>query len=89
MTGLNQMSAKGQKSGHARIVLHKGEGRFATALFDLFKQFCQAVALRFLRHPSRPNAPRPVAKSGSAVGSGTVLTGVNEKKRGSAIATDT
>ena len=22
------------------------------------------VAFRFLRHPSRPNAPRPVAKSG-------------------------
>jgi len=25
-----------------------------------------AVFFRFLRHPSRPNAPRPVAKSGRA-----------------------
>jgi len=31
-----------------------------------------AIAFFFLRQPSRP---RPVAKSGSAAGSGTVLTG--------------
>ena len=29
-----------------------------------------ACAFRFLRQPSRPNAPKPVAKSGSAPGSG-------------------
>src|SRR5262249_56748354 len=34
----------------------------------------QAAAFRFLRQPSRPNAPRPVAKSGKAVGSGTALS---------------
>src|SRR5260221_14090924 len=27
-------------------------------------------AFRFLRHPNEPNAPRPVAKSGSAAGRG-------------------
>ena len=31
-----------------------------------------AAAFRFLRQPSRPNAPRPVAKSGRAAGSGVV-----------------
>ena len=31
---------------------------------------------RFLRQPSRPKPPRPVAKSGSAAGSGVVATGV-------------
>jgi len=30
------------------------------------------ATFRFLRQPSRPNAPRPVAKSGRAVGSGVV-----------------
>jgi hypothetical protein len=30
-------------------------------------------SLRFLRQPSRPNAPRPVAKSGSAAGSGVCV----------------
>src|SRR5215468_742716 len=30
-----------------------------------------AAAFFFLRQPSRPNAPRPVAKSGSVAGSGT------------------
>jgi hypothetical protein len=29
-----------------------------------------AIALRFLRQPSRPNAPRPEAKRGRAAGSG-------------------
>src|SRR5215471_20121493 len=33
----------------------------------------QAAAFHFLRQPSRPNAPRPVAKSGSAAGSGVVI----------------
>ena len=35
------------------------------------------MELPFLRKASRPNAPRPVAKSGSAPGSG-VATGVSE-----------
>jgi len=29
-----------------------------------------AASFRFLRQPNKPNAPRPVAKSGSAAGSG-------------------
>ena len=33
-----------------------------------------ACAFRFLRQPSRPNAPRPVAKRGSAVGRGSTVT---------------
>ena len=33
-------------------------------------QAAGAAAFRFLRQPSRPNAPRPVAKSGRAAGSG-------------------
>ena len=40
------------------------EGFLATYRID------QAACLRFLRQPSRPNAPRPVANSGSAAGSG-------------------
>jgi hypothetical protein len=35
-----------------------------------------AAFFRFLRQPSRPNAPRPVAKSGRAPGSGTGETPV-------------
>ena len=35
-----------------------------------------ASAFRFLRQPSRPNAPRPQAKSGSAAGSGVASIGV-------------
>jgi hypothetical protein len=31
-----------------------------------------AAAFRFLRQPSKPNAPRPEAKSGRAAGSGVV-----------------
>jgi hypothetical protein len=34
--------------------------------------FFQAAAFRFLRQPNRPIAPRPVAKSGRAAGSGVV-----------------
>jgi len=32
----------------------------------------QAICFRFLRQPSSPNAPSPVAKSGRAAGSGVV-----------------
>ncbi len=41
-----------------------------------FDQAASAAAFRFLRQPSRPIAPRPVAKSGSAAGNG-VADGVN------------
>ena len=37
-------------------------------------QIDQAACFRFLRHPSRPNTPRPVAKSGSPGGIGTVAS---------------
>ena len=35
------------------------------------KSFDQAAAFRFLRQLRKPSAPRPVAKRGSVVGSGT------------------
>ena len=48
------------------------------AVSHSIKSFDQAAAFRFLRQPSRPSAPRPVAKSGSAPGRGTtLLTSVN------------
>jgi hypothetical protein len=36
-----------------------------------FESWINQTALFFLRQSSRPNAPRPVPKSGSAAGSGT------------------
>ena len=39
-------------------------------LSERFAYAKAATAFRFLRQPSRPIAPRPVAKSGRAVGSG-------------------
>src|SRR5262245_6640875 len=48
----------------------KTASRRLRSLFD----HAAAWAFRFLRQPSRPNTPRPVAKSGSAPGNGT--TGV-------------
>src|ERR1035437_1129288 len=41
-----------------------------------FDQAATAVAFRILRQPSRPSAPRPVAKSGSVAGKGVVGVGV-------------
>jgi hypothetical protein len=38
-----------------------------------FNQTARVAAFRFLRQPRRPNAPRPVAKSGSAAGNGEWL----------------
>jgi hypothetical protein len=35
-------------------------------------QAAMPPAFRFLRQPSRPSAPRPVAKSGRAAGNGVV-----------------
>ena len=42
------------------------------------RQIDQATCFRFLRQPSRPNALRPPAKSGSAAGSGVSLGVVTE-----------
>ena len=39
-------------------------------------RFDQTAAFRFLRQPIRPNAPKPVANSGSAAGSGASDTAV-------------
>jgi hypothetical protein len=45
--------------------------------FRTYAATCAAVAaFRFLRQPSSPNAPRPVAKSGRAAGNGVAATGV-------------
>ncbi len=41
---------------------------------SLRRQAARAVAFRFLRHPKKPIAPRPVAKSGRAAGSGVVVS---------------
>jgi hypothetical protein len=46
-------------------------------LLGLLAQTATLRAGRFLRQPSRPSAPRPAAKSGSAAGIGVALTGVN------------
>jgi len=43
----------------------------------MLKRDYAAIAFRFLRQPSRPSAPRPVAKSGRVAGTGTLETGVN------------
>jgi hypothetical protein len=48
--------------------------RAAVSLRNPISLFCQADAFRFLRQPNKPNAPRPLAKSGRAAGSGVVET---------------
>src|SRR6476659_506505 len=49
----------------------KEKDRLAAVSLKFSQCFDQAArAFRFLRQPSRPNAPRPVAKSGSAAGMG-------------------
>ena len=62
-------------SGHSRNDLREIERPPHRGLSEnSIKRFDQAVAAFFiLRHPSRPSAPRPVAKSGSAAGSGVGL----------------
>src|SRR5262249_39386808 len=40
----------------------------------------QDCAFRFLRHPSRPKLPRPVAKRGSAAGKGVATSGARPQK---------
>src|SRR6185437_11630976 len=70
------MSAKCQQRTHAlQYDRCKKKGRQRCGLSEIrsgiFDQAAIAAdAFRFLRQPSRPNAPRPVAKSGSAAGSG-------------------
>src|SRR5262245_50321378 len=41
--------------------------------FDQFSDYAAACAFLFLLQPSRPNALRPVAKSGRAAGSGVTV----------------
>jgi hypothetical protein len=55
-----------------RIVRANKKGRLAAAIL-CFVQAATACAFRFLRQPNRPIAPRPVAKSGSAAGSGVAV----------------
>lgn len=73
-------TAKLAREGRKRVTsrhsqLHKYKGRPAAALLILNLQFsvhAAAAVFRFLRQPSRPSAPTPVANSGSAGGSGAV-----------------
>ena len=51
-------------------LLSRADLRSRTYLFD---QAAIAAVFRFLRRPSRPNAPRPLAKRGNAPGRGTGL----------------
>jgi hypothetical protein len=58
---------------------HKQKDRVAAVSPKSVQMFDQAAAgakasFRFLRQPNRPNAPRPPAKRGSAVGSGVAVT---------------
>ena len=66
------MSVLGQKrASHT----HKQKDRLAAVspkLNLVLNHAASAAAFFFLRQPSRPNAPRPVAKSGSVAGSGVV-----------------
>ena len=70
------------KSGDAptrrrTFALRKQKDRLAAVSPKSDQVFDQAAscAFRFLRQPSRPNTPRPVAKSGKAVGSGVTTGG--------------
>jgi len=42
--------------------------------------YATACAFRFLRQPSRPKPPMPVANSGSVAGSGVVVVGPGVRK---------
>jgi hypothetical protein len=57
------------------VIFHKQKDRLA-AVSPKSDYLCfdhaAGVAFRFLRHPNNPNAPKPVTKSGSAAGTGTV-----------------
>ena len=63
--------------GHSRINPHKQKDRLAAVSSKSSPIFLidqpTAAAFRFLLHPSRPSAPRPPAKSGSAPGSGVAI----------------
>jgi hypothetical protein len=68
------MSAMGQKQTHApQHNWHKKKDRQRAGPSKIrsgFFQVASAAAFLFLRQPSRPNAPRPEAKSGRAAGRG-------------------
>ena len=57
----------------AGTLAQKQKGRLAAAIPRVL--LATACALRFLRQPNKPSAPRPEAKSGRAAGSGVVATG--------------
>jgi hypothetical protein len=69
----------GQHLAHRADVKLKQKGRLSAAPCNacaaLFVQ-AAACAFRFLRQPSRPKPPRPVAKSGRAAGSEVVAVPV-------------
>ena len=74
----------GHMQTHALQHAVKQKDRLARrSLRNLIRCFGQAAsavaAFFFLRQPSKPNAPRPVAKSGRAAGSGVDVIGVNVK----------
>ena len=57
-----------------RFAFKNGKTASRRSFRNSIKSFDQAAAFRFLRQPSRPSAPRPMAKSGSAPGRGTTCT---------------
>ena len=71
------------KSGHSRNDLHKTERPPRGGLSEIRSAAVlnqpAACAFRFLRHPRRPNAPRPVANSGRVAGKGVAVTPSSEK----------
>jgi hypothetical protein len=76
-TAVKRREGPSNRHSRARVAV-KTNGRSQWAsdapLDALFVQATTACAFRFLRHPNRPNAPRPVAKSGNAAGSGVCET---------------
>ena len=80
--GLGEVTARELARVGAHVILAvrdpgKGEAAGRRPLRNPIRCFDQvlatAAAFRFLRQPSRPNAPRPLAKSGSAAGTGVSI----------------
>src|SRR5262245_17493061 len=68
------MSALGQKADIARSNRETASRRSLRNCSLYFRYAANAADFFFLRQPSKPNAPRPVAKSGRAAGSGMAET---------------
>ena len=63
---------------HARAALRMQLNKTDRNDAEGLAQIMRTAAARFLRQPSRPSAPRPVAKSGRAAGTGVaVVAAVN------------